>query len=104
MRIMNEPSSPGVEELPPYEVACVELDARHRPSHPHVTFIETRDPDGGRTRWSHEQVLAAMRQGERFVMADGSDGTPALIEPGLCPHCPLFTLLVHPSGALPRPC
>jgi hypothetical protein len=104
MRIMNQRSSPTAEELPPYQVTCVEVDQRLGPNHPHVTFIETRDPDGGRTRWSHEQVLAATRQGERFVLAEGGDGTPAVIEPGLCPHCPRFTLLVHPPGALPQRC
>ena len=98
---MNEPSV----ELPPYEVACIELDTRlDAVSHPHVTFIQTRDPDGGRTRWSRDQALAAMRHGERFVVATGGNGPPALMEPGLCPRCPFFTLLVDPPEGLPTPC
>jgi hypothetical protein len=94
-----------MDEPPPYEVACVELDARlEATSHPHVTFIETRDPDGGRRRWSREQALAAMRRGERFVVATDGNGTPAPMEAGLCPRCPFFTLLVDPPEALPIPC
>ena len=102
---MNKPSSVGVGELSPYEVACVELDPRlDATSHPHVAFIETRNPDGGRTRWSREQALAAIRQGERFVVVTGGNGMRVLMQPGLCPRCPFFTLLVDPPEALPPPC
>lgn len=95
----------GVEELPPYEVVCVELDAGPEGrGHQHVRFIETRDPDGGRTRWSREQALAAIRAGERFVIPEDGNRGSTLIEPGLCPRCPFFTLLVHRPETLPQTC
>lgn len=94
----------GVENVPPYEVVCFQLDAkREATGHQHVTFIETRDPDGGRTRWSCVDVIAAIRAGERFVAVDGQ-GTVNLLEPGLCTQCPFVTLVVDPPTALPVRC
>lgn len=102
---MNAPSSMGVDEVPPYAVACLELDARLEfGGHHHVTFIETQDPDGGRTRWSCVEVIAAIRDGERFVVAEDGHGKLTLLEPGLCPQCPFATLLVDPPEAGPVPC
>ncbi len=102
---MSQPFSVGADQVPPYEVACIELDARLEfGGHQHVTVIETSDPDGGRTRWSCVQVIAAIREGERFVVATGGDGEPALLEPGLCPRCPFATLLVDPSRPQPARC
>ena len=91
--------------MPPYEVACLELDTRLEfGGHQHVTFIETRDPDGGRTRWSCVQVIAAIRDGERFVAADDGRGELTLLEPGLCPQCPFATLVADPVEAMPIRC
>ena len=91
--------------VPPYEVACVELDSRlEAAGHRHVTHIETRDPDGGRTRWSREQVLSAIRDGERFVLVNAGNGTTTLMEPRLCPRCPFFTLVVDTPEATPPRC
>jgi len=70
---MNEPSSVGVDEVPPYAVACLE-------------------------------VIAAIRDGERFVVAEDGHGKLTLLEPGLCPQCPFATLLVDPPEAGPVPC
>ena len=94
----------GVDEVPPYAVACFELDTRQEfAGHEHVTFIETRDPDGGRTRWSCVQAINAIRDGERFVVAEDG-GKLTLMEPGLCSQCPTATLLVDPPEARPAPC
>jgi hypothetical protein len=95
----------GAAPMPPHEVACVELDARlELSSHRHVTFVQTRDPDGGLTRWSRMQVIAAIRNGERFAVAGESHGHLALLEPGLCPSCPFFTLRVNRPDAMPAQC
>ena len=95
----------GVEDVPPYEVACLQLDAkREATGHQHVTFIETRDPDGGRTRWSCVDVIAAIRAGERFVVAEDGQGKVSLLEPGLCTQCPFVTLVVDPPATLPARC
>ena len=100
---MHDPSA-GAEEPPPYEVACVELDSRLEAArHPHVTYIETRDPDGGRTRWSREEVLSAIRDGERFVLVEDG-GRTTLMKPRLCPKCPFFTLVVGSPEATPPRC
>jgi hypothetical protein len=102
---MNTPSSAGVDEVPPYEVACIQLDARREATgHHHVTFVETADPDGGRTRWSCVDVIAAIRAGERFVVAEDIRGRVNLLEPGLCTQCPFVTLVVDPPTALPVRC
>jgi hypothetical protein len=97
--------SVGAEAVPPYEVACVELDSRLQAAgHRHVTHVETRDPDGGRTRWSREQVLSAIRDGERFVLVDDGTGRATLMEPRLCSKCPFFTLVVDSPEATPPRC
>jgi hypothetical protein len=72
--------------------------------HQHVTFVETRDPDGGSTRWSCVQVIAAIEDGERFVVAEDGHGTVALLEPARCPACTAPTLVTDPADARPGPC
>jgi hypothetical protein len=102
---MKMPSSVGVDEVPPYEVACLQLDATSEATgHQHVSFVETTDPDGGRTRWSCVDVISAIRGGERFVVAEDMRGTVNLLEPGLCTQCPFVTLVVDPPTALPVRC
>lgn len=95
----------GVDAVPPYEVACLEFDsALEAAGHRHVTFIETSDPDGGRTRWSCVQVIAAIRDGERFVVIESGRDHVTLLEPVVCPICPFATLLTDPVDELPRHC
>jgi hypothetical protein len=60
--------------------------------HDHVTAIETRDPDGGSTRWRSIDVIAAIRDGERFDVA--GNGGESVLEPALCPACPRATVKV----------
>lgn len=90
--------------VPPYLVLCLEQDASGSDGHPHVSFIETRDPDGGQTRWSTVQVIAAVRDGERFVVADDGQGGETLLEPAVCTRCPTVTLAVDPRVPAPPPC
>jgi len=90
--------------LPPYRVRCVQQDASGTDGHPHVSFIETRDPDGGQTRWTTVQVIAAVRDGERFVVADDGRGGETLLEPAVCSRCPTVTLAVDPRVPAPASC
>jgi hypothetical protein len=55
--------------VPPYHVLCVETDDDAGEGHNHVSVVDTRDPDGGQTRWTIGQVIAAVRDGERFIWA-----------------------------------
>lgn len=102
---MSDPSPLAGDDVPPYQVACLEIDtALEADGHRHVTFVETRDPDGGQTRWSCVQVIAAIRDGERFVVAEDGHGQLTLLEPALCPMCSFATLVTDPADAPPAPC
>jgi hypothetical protein len=102
---MHTPASVGADEVPPHEVACLDMDRELEASgHRHVTFVETRDPDGGLTRWSCVQVIAAIEDGERFVVAEDGHGAMTLLEPARCPACDVATLVTDPADAQPGPC
>lgn len=102
---MHTPASVGADEVPPYEVGCLDTDRGPEASgHRHVTFVETRDPDGGSTRWSCVQVIAAIEDGERFVVAEDGRGALILLRPGSCPACEVATLVTDPADAQPGPC
>jgi hypothetical protein len=90
--------------LPPYQVLCLEHHATESDGHQHVSFVETRDPDGGQTRWTTVQVIAAVRDGERFVVADDGQGGEMLLEPAVCTRCPTVTLAVDPRVPAVAPC
>jgi hypothetical protein len=89
-------------DAPPYVVTCLEEDEAAGEGHRHVTAIETRDPDGLQTRWSTVQVIAAVREGERFVVGDAE--TRRSLEPGICPGCSSVTLVVPAGGPVVAPC
>lgn len=72
--------------------------------HEHVAWVETDDPDGGQTRWKPFEVIAAIRDGERFVVAEPAGGPETVLEPALCPACPLATLTVDPLDRSPPAC
>jgi hypothetical protein len=102
---MSTPKPAGVDELPAYEVVCLQTDtAAEAEGHDHVTAIETWDPDGGRTRWTLVQVIAAVREGEAFHAGKGRNGQAGVLEPAVCPRCSLATLVVDPPEARPSPC
>jgi hypothetical protein len=85
-----------IEHLPAYHVCGVQRDrARQVEGHDHVLSIDTRDPDGGQTRWRCVDVIAAMRDGERFVLGEGGDRRQ--LEPALCPACAFATVRVIPA-------
>ena len=89
---------------PPYMVLCVDPDDEAGDGHIHVAAVETRDPDGGQTRWTTAQVIAAVRDGERFVVAEDGQGGETVLRPVVCGSCPTMTLVVDPPGPFPAPC
>jgi hypothetical protein len=95
---MASASSYPTEPLPPYFVVELERDPDVAPMHDHVVAVTTRDPDGGETRWDADEILAALRHGERFVAAETGQGGETLLESGKCPACDAVTLTV-PQGA-----
>lgn len=83
------------DSLPWYVVLSIEKDRGLEASgHSHVLGLATRDPDGGETHWTLVQVIAAIRDGERFVVGDIPNDPSAAIEPTICPRCPKATLVV----------
>jgi hypothetical protein len=91
-------------DAPPYVVTCLETDPAAGAGHEHVVAIETRDPDGGQTRWATVEVISAIREGERFVVGDGNGDTAASLEPAVCAACSRMTLSVGPGGSEIAPC
>lgn len=85
---------------PPYEVIGLVVDESARAGgHDHVRFVDTLDPDGTQTRWTAIDVIAAIRAGERFVLAPGESTSTSVLEPSVCPVCPVVTLRIEPAGA-----
>jgi hypothetical protein len=78
-------------------VTLLEEDRAAGEGHVHVVAVETRDPDGGQTRWPTVEVIAAVRDGARFVMG-GRDRAHASLQPAICPGCATVTLVVTPGG------
>lgn len=97
-----EDAQPG-GAIPPYQVRRVETDpAAAAAGHHHVSGVDTIDPDGGETHWTLVQVVAAVRDGERFVMGGEQGGQAVDLEPSACPRCRLVTLS-DPTRARARP-
>ena len=85
--------------MPPYVVACIDADPWLAiDGHHHVTAVETRDPDGGQTRWTLVQVILAIRDGAAFSVVDGERAV-AHLEPTVCTRCPMATLTIDPAEA-----
>jgi hypothetical protein len=90
----------SLTDVPPYDVMCIERENSAGKGHDHVIAVETRDPDGGQTRWATVEVIAAVREGERFTVGDEPT---ASLEPAICPACANVTLLL-PQGATTTDC
>lgn len=103
---MFERQAFALGDAPPYVVRCIDIEASGRADgHAHVTAVETHDPDGGETRWKADEAIAAIRGGDRFVIAEGEDpARVAVLEPGPCPACPSLTLVVYPPDRRPPTC
>jgi hypothetical protein len=89
----------GAQDPPPYVVVCLEQDRSAGEGHEHVVAVETRDPDGGTTRWTTVEVIGALREGERFAIDRNGIELSAAFEPAVCPRCAMVTLTV-PSGRM----
>jgi hypothetical protein len=88
----------SVTDVPPYEVMCIERDGSAGEGHDHVIAVETRDPDGGQTRWATVEVIAAVREGERFTVGDEP---AASLEPAVCRACANVTLAIPQDLGVP---
>ena len=85
----------------PNRVWCVETDGVSGPRpHEHVIALEASGADERRQRWTIVQVIAAIRDGELFVVGDGRRGQAAVLEPSVCPICHRATVVTHPAAAL----
>ncbi len=61
----------------PYRVWCVEsYDVDEVSDHRHVVAVETADAGGRTTRWTLVRAIAAIRDGELFVVGDAGWGRP----------------------------
>ena len=101
---MLDAAAAAPQEAPPYVVFCFVEDSDASDEHDHVTAVEARDPDGGTTLWSASDVIAAIRQGDRFVIEANQQHGGGRLEPGVCPACRVATLAVHPPGIRPAAC
>lgn len=87
-----------LRSVPPYEVLLLEGDPTAGDEHRHVIAVQTRDPDGGETRWAAVEVITALQDGERFVVGDAGEASTSVLEPGVCPACEKPTISVGPGG------
>ena len=102
---MQEARPADTEEGRRFLVACVDIDANAAAAgHRHVTRIETRDTAGQRQGWTTVQVIDGIREGFRFVVEEDPHGLTTVLDPALCPRCPLATLAVDPPDAMPIAC
>ena len=92
-----QPPARPPKQVPPYEVSRIRVaPAENQPDHDHVKIVETQDPDGGLTRWSTEQIAAAIRAGERFAtIVKAGRESYVTIDP--CPTCGHMSLQVDRS-------
>jgi hypothetical protein len=93
---------PDSIDAPPYLVTCLEEDRTAGEGHRHVVAVQTRDASGVQTRWATVEVIAAVREGERFVV--GEEGSRASLEPAICPGCATVTLTLPAGGPEVAPC
>ncbi len=100
-QFMRDDQPARVDQWPPYEVICAQFDdLGTAQGHRHLRSVDTRDQDGGLTRWNVPDLTTALRDKERFVVS-GSDATLAV---GLCPACPFMTLKFDPPEAFVPAC
>ena len=85
----------NVLDAPPYVVTCVVRERDAGDGHEHVLAVETRDPDGGRTRWATPEVVRALREGEEFLVDE--DGS-SFLERASCERCAAVTVSISPGG------
>jgi hypothetical protein len=100
-QLMDKPALRSTGEAPPYVVVRFYQDPEAAAGHDHVTAIETRDPDGGTTRWRSIDVIAAIRAGERFVVEEDGQDRESVLEPALCLVCPRATVKVSAAEEPP---
>lgn len=86
----------------PLEVLKIDLDPESEADgHRHVSAIDTSDLDGRVRHWSLVQVIAAVRDGEHFVVTHASTGEVIELEPSVCPLCSMATLTLASEASEP---
>ncbi len=72
-----------------WRVVCVKRALVHRPTlHTHIVGVGTGDrTDWADMRWTLDQVLTAMDEGDIFYTQSETTGRIRLIAKYVCPHC-----------------
>ena len=98
---MEQPLSQGETRLE-HAVVMVQY-ADLADGHEHVSYVDTLEPAGGQRRWSAVELLNALRDGERFAVTIGGMATSTVLEPAICPVCPLVTLNYRSGRRMAEP-
>src|SRR5206468_2788659 len=79
----------GAAIMAHYRIVCTEQEPLDQPTtHAHIVAVGTGDdPDRATTRWTLDQVLAAMDRGDVFFTRGKSTGKVALVEKYVCSRC-----------------
>lgn len=72
-----------------YRIVCTNQEPCYLSTHQaHIVAVGTGDdPSQASQRWSLDEVLGAMRRGDRFYTQGVRSGKVALVEPYTCQHC-----------------
>lgn len=98
---MNPLTAETDSRAEPHRVWCVELDDAAEPTaHRHLVALEASGADGVRYRWTIVEVIAAIREGELFIVGEGEGEQAAVLEPSVCAVCRRATAITHPAAAL----
>jgi hypothetical protein len=87
-----------------WRIVCTKQSQVEQPTpHRHIVGVGTGDrPDWADMRWSLDQVLAVLEEGDVFYTQDAATGQVTLVEQGVCPYCHK-TLLRSAQPAGPDP-
>jgi hypothetical protein len=71
-----------------WRIVCVKRGTANQPPHTHITGVGTGDrADWADMRWTREQVLEAMVEGDTFYTQSEATGQMTPVETYECPHC-----------------
>lgn len=71
-----------------YRITCTEQEPVAAPvSHQHIVRVGTGSDDGWSRKWTVNEVLTAMREGDQFYTQGKTSGKVAQVEPYTCTRC-----------------
>lgn len=71
-----------------YRITCTEQEPVTAPvSHQHIVRVGTGSDAGWSRKWTVNEVLTAMRQGDQFYTQGKTSGKVAQVEPYTCARC-----------------